>query len=1031
MKNWPTCLLFGALLLVHAAPSVAQDDVPLAEQTAILRGLFTLELNDPSLLERAMPNAWLVPGADLSDARKEAEARLLKLRNNVQENVQENAQDDAADNAADNAQDNTRQTPEMELLVLQIQWLKLSPEARTKQLADIAARHVARSSELKASQLINQAQRESAAATAAQAEIQQQASTTLDERTAILLQRLLILEQQKQSLAQAKVRLGEIQRAFVDSFALWKSLESDIYKAVEAANNDYLQYRPRIRQLLRESNERVKRRDTFEKYALGDVASQQIVSDVGEVVARTGDGEDVKKLVQDIYEASINLATSYELFLQEREALLVKQITWEKDYRHNLLAARGRIISRLKTSEIDIDGGEPLLQEGRTIVYSLRFMLWSFKPLYVNSNSSDKRSVIQAFYDYANLFKVLVFVAIATLLLVKKQFLIDKIRIYVQRWFGKRSSYVRNMTMELAQGLYVFFVLLLLGNLIIQFGVELGFSFLANLKPLLMTVLYFFLGWGFVDFLRPIISQRRFRNAASLNEVKAMEVIFEAIPKLVLLYFLISTLSAEIFYLWLNESFISDMFTGFYRAVLLIALLWLVWKQREQWRLVADKAVDSPGLDRILVQSVNKIWEPLVLLFAGGVGVYLVTWRLLKARISELEFARSFQAMVSRALLERRRRNSTVRVLQERFPDGYLDDFNYETRAHPDWHVERRDALERLREAHERWMRDKQGTTVLLVGDRGVGKSELVYQFFRAEKVEAIECKLKPGDSCLDDVLATLSQALFQSAPLSLDEFNTKLKRLPPSVILLENLENAILRQIDGFDAFASIVDSIMATSGQHLWLVTFTTYAWTIAKRAVPGADCFSQYIYLHGMNEDEIKQLILRRHARNHVLKLNFSNLSLENVPRRRKNLSQQETEERRQNLYFRILWDYTGGNPRQALYFWKTSLEFVGDEAKVNLFEIPEQGVLESLRDKSLMLLAALVEHNGLTVGGLATVLNESNNNVRRWIEELTPFGIIYSFGKADDLSYGWHIESFWISAVEAYLSKRQLLFHGGTR
>jgi len=261
--------------------------------------------------------------------------------------------------------------------------------------------------------------------------------------------------------------------------------------------------------------------------------------------------------------------------------------------------------------------------------------------------------------------------------------------------------------------------------------------------------------------------------------------------------------------------------------------------------------------------------------------------------------------------------------------------------------------------------------------------------------------------------------------------FLQNINDLEPSIILLENLENSILRQVDGFDAFIFVLDFIMATSGKHLWLVTYTTYAWTIAKRAVPSADCFSQYIYLRGMDEAEIKQMVLLRHETRHALKLDFSNLSIDNNATRKSNHSAQENERRRMDLYFRILWDYTGGNPRQALYFWKTSLSFEGQSARVNLFDVPEHGVLEGLRDKSLMLLSALVEHNGLTIQGLASVLNEPPVNVRRWIEEVMPYGIVYTFGQVNSETYGWHIESFWISAVETYLEKRQLLFRGGLK
>ena len=1010
----PIALLIACLFFFSP---LMQAETPLSidEQSAILRDFFAVNLDDPNALAKALPKAWLEANADLNEARKTAEAKLLALRNRDEINDE--------------------QQSEIELLVLQIQWLRLSPQARAKQLAEINSREIAVNNERKGAQLITQARQESAQATVVQTELTAQAEITLDERKANLLKQRLALEAQKQALATAKQQMGEIQFSFAERFNQWKTLESEIYQAIEASSQDYLQYRPRLRQLLRESNARIATRERFEQYALPTSIADKIEGvDRIDVTARSGDSEDVKQLVQDIYQASINLATAYELFQRERETLLVQQIKWEKDYRKNLLITRGKIIERIKQFPFSYDSSEPLLQEGRTILNDIRLVVWSFETLYIKANTTNDRTLLQTLSRYANLGQLLIFFALTVLLLIKKNIVLTQINKFLQRWLSKRFSRWKNMTIELLEGLYIFLVLLLLGSLIIQFGLELGFDFLSVFSPLLVIALYFFLGWGFVDFLRPIISQRRFRNAINSSnheESRAIEDIFETIPKLILLYLLIDALSYRLLYDWLNENFLSDTLTTTYQIAFILVLLAWVWQNRIQWRLVAHKAVETPWLDRMIDRSSDKLWEPLVLIFAGGLGVYRVAWYLFKARIGELAFARSFQAMLSRALLERRQRNSTVRVVQERFPIGYLNDFNYETRAHPEWHVERREASEHLNIAHQRWQEEKFGTTTLLVGDRGVGKSELIYQFLREHQIQAIECKLQPGDITLNQVLITLSKQLFASPPLDINEFRSQLLELPPNVILLENLENAILRQIDGFDTFTTIIDLVMATSGHHLWLVTFTTYAWTIAKRAVPGADCFSQYLFLHGMNETEIKQLVLRRHQGKPKLKLNFSNLSLEVNKHPQKKLSQQENEARRQNLYFRILWDYTGGNPRQALYFWKTSLEFTDGEAKVNLFEIPEQNVLEQLRDKSLMLLAALVEHNGLTLPGLSKVMNEPQNNIRRWIEELAPYKILYSFGEAGQDNYGWHIESFWIKTVETYLVKRQLLFRGGLK
>lgn len=80
---------------------------------------------------------------------------------------------------------------------------------------------------------------------------------------------------------------------------------------------------------------------------------------------------------------------------------------------------------------------------------------------------------------------------------------------------------------------------------------------------------------------------------------------------------------------------------------------------------------------------------------------------------------------------------------------------------------------------------------------------------------------------------------------------------------------------------------------------------------------------------------------------------------------------------------------------------------------------------------MALAALVEHNGLTLEGLKLVMNKDDYHVRRWMEEMSQYRILFSFGDQQTEKVGWHLESFWMAAVENYLEKRQLLFRGGLK
>lgn len=1008
------------LLFVFAAPVMATESTatPLGKvqnDVSILKSFFSKNLESTEKLNSVLPVGWSKDPSVFFNRLSEYEDKLLELKSKKPLTPLEEA--------------------EVELLFLKIQWIKTSPEEREVLLSDLRSKEISQKTNEKGTQLQEEAKKEVAISSKREQKLEVLANRAKDERESLFLQMMLQVEKQNQKILEYKKKLGEIQTRFSEQVQKWTELEGEIRKVIERGGADYLNYRTKLIERLEVSNERVKREDTLLSYYFSELDNVSMNIDQTGLAVRESDSDSVKKLIQDIHKKTIDLRTSIEILKNEKNELSKKLIIWEHGYRSRLLTVRGLVVDKIHQSQSEFlqnESSNPLLLETKTILSSTLFWFWSFDTVYINSHTNQK-NVIRKVSDYAEVFKLILFVIFTFWLLKKRKVLIDKLKNFIEKRISGSKKKLAVWTSEIANDLYVFFIILLLGTFIIDLGSSLGFTFLEGLRPTLETVLTFFFVWGVIDFISPAISQRKFRFEKSALEVKAMEELFEFIPKLILSFYTLSLIIKEFLFLYLNSNFLSDLVSSVVMVLFVVALYFGVWTKKDSWRMIASKATDSEKWQKFIESTKGKIWEPFVLLFGGGLGVYLLAWKIVKQRVGELEFAKSFQAMVSRAILERKKRRSITKIVHDRFPTGYLDRFNYEVRANPHWHIKREKYLGVLDQAYDRWDSDKEGTTVLVCGDRGTGKSELIYSFLRDRKIKAKEGRLKPGDTTIQEVCKRVSSQIFDQedqSECSADEFIEKVLSLEPSVILLENLENCILRQVDGFKTFTFIINLIMRTSGRHLWLVTFTPYAWTVAKRAVLGVDCFSHYLYLPGMSEEQIKKMILARHEDSSQLPLDFSGLAIEGKDKQKK-VSQKEQEKAWQDLYFRILWDYTDGNPRQALYFWKTSLTFESNVAKVNLFDVPEQGILEGLRDKSLILLSALVEHNGLTLRDLSTVLNESKESVRMWIEEVMPYGIVYSFGDPRTDTYGWHIESFWMGAVEDYLEKRQMLFRGGLK
>ncbi|TNC81240.1 MAG: hypothetical protein C9356_10260 [Oleiphilus sp.] len=816
----------------------------------------------------------------------------------------------------------------------------------------------------------------------------------------------------------------------------WKKVKESIQFALEDENfipgsQNFTALRAHIAERIDASNQRARSKQHFMDYYLGQEDSVAVFIESPPSL-RDSDPDEVKNLIQQLIVKEKALKKQAEVIKEKRNSLLISSLVWERLYRDELFQSRGSLINEvIAGSAFAINNLAPIRLEISSLTSSVKFYFWS--SVSERSASSSKKRLL-TFNMIRDTFKILIFALVIVFLIRSRNQLFDS----AQQWVTSKLRQYKHLKsliaiVELARELFLFFILFLAGELVIQALVRVGLDFDALLKSALHLIIIYLLALGIINFVSPKLSQREQRKNKNNQQVLAMESVFKLVPKAYLLYWLITGISHSVLSESLSQSLIEfylDQLIGF---IALGLLLIGIRSNCEHWRLVNDKATRSTFWQNLSQKAQGRYWEPLVLLAGGGIGVYRVAWRFLIEQLTEVEMGKRFQAMLSRALLERQYRKSMRVIEQSWFPERYWRSFSFRTPAETAWYVHRDEAESVVQEGFEQWHTQHDGQRILLCGDRGIGKSEIIRHFCEKNQIEPLSVKLAVGQADNTSLYQQLSQSLLEDDIKNVDDIVDAINAFPPSVICLENLENAMLRKVGGFDGFACVIDFLLRTSQHHFWLCTCTSFAWTIAKQAVAGSSCFNDLIFVTGMSEEELRKLVLTRHFTNYEHAPDFSHLSSAATTdaRRRsakKAWTDKEQEEKNTELYFRILWDYTRGNPRQALYFWKSSLQWSDGVVAVHLFEVPEQRVLENLSDSTLMLLAALIEHNGLTQDGLADVMNTSQTNIRRRLEELAPYNMLYRY--PDDDNPGWHIESFWSRAVENYLEKRQFLFRGHT-
>lgn len=847
-----------------------------------------------------------------------------------------------------------------------------------------------------------------------------------DERHTRLLSIQLDIEQQLETIAQHTKQLGHSQAAFGVKVNQWKNVLDEINSSLEddyflPGTRNFATYRTQLRDRLHESNTIIRSEESFVSHYWGNELTL-VEEPFTTVQVRESDSAETIDRVNTILRKRVDLVQAKEAYEHRKHTFLRELISWHTQYRKALTEARGKLVHEvIQRNAFSLNNFDPVIVELQTLYANYQFASWREPTL---RRISPKQAV--KFYQVTHLLKVALVTLLVVWLFLKRAFLMSA----AKRWAFNRSTNLRwrktvSIVLGLVQELYLFFLLFLFADSLIKLLVGFGIQSAALIKPALTQIILFFLFWGLVKYFTPLLSLRD-RSKSNQENTQAVEEVFSLVPLIYLSYWLCTGVISTLLHHQLHSSLLNFHVNNALTLSFWLLLFGIIWARRTTWRSINGIAYSNNTWHKISVYSQRKPWEPLVLLIGGGIGVYRVVWQILSGHLKELELTRSFQAMVSRALLERQYRKTTIKLFSERFPDKYWRNFHFQTPAEAHWYVQRESQQAQLIEAYEEWAEKHTSTRILLLGDRGIGKSELIAYFLRQHKVDCLHAAIGTGETSIETVCRKLSNAFLEQTLLSPDELVEALMELEPQILCLENIENTVLRKVGGFEAFATLIDIILRTSSKHLWLTTCTHYAWSIIQHGVTGAECFSEVIRVQGMDEMSLTEAMLARHNDAHHTAPDFSGLSLE-TEKKAKHLpprSQVDNNTKGQELYFRILWDYTKGNPRQALYYWKASLAWDEGKCTVHLFEIPEHRILEGLQDRALMLLAGLLEHNGLTLEGMQDVMNCSGNTVRRLIEEISPYGIVFNI-ESDSVS-GWHVESFWTRAVENYLEKRQLLF-----
>jgi len=328
-------------------------------------------------------------------------------------------------------------------------------------------------------------------------------------------------------------------------------------------------------------------------------------------------------------------------------------------------------------------------------------------------------------------------------------------------------------------------------------------------------------------------------------------------------------------------------------------------------------------------------------------------------------------------------------------PDEYLQWFKNEKVYEPNLYVNVASQKTIFKSAIEGWGNGL-GTNLIIVGERGGGKSSLVSLLANdLETFKSLVVEVKDTTTEAEKLVSKLSKELGLEP---INKAETLIKRInkfeEKKVVFLEGLQNLFLRHINGFEALDALWLILSETKEQIFWVITCSRYAWDFLTKAESLEANFAYTLDVDQLGSEDIETLILNRHEKTGY-KLIFD--SNENLRKSRGYKKRIDNDEELQNYlkeqYFEKLADIAEGNSSIAIIFWIRSIAKIEDKSVyIEPKQIASLDMIEKPTADVLFALASLILHDSLKVQDLSRSLNMRLSDARVLLKRLQSRGVL---------------------------------------
>ena len=275
--------------------------------------------------------------------------------------------------------------------------------------------------------------------------------------------------------------------------------------------------------------------------------------------------------------------------------------------------------------------------------------------------------------------------------------------------------------------------------------------------------------------------------------------------------------------------------------------------------------------------------------------------------------------------------------------------------------------LAQLGVAVARW-RDGHPSAILVVGERGGGRTTLIERAFRRYLAEfPVHRKRLVGRVAGEAQLALeLSTLVFGKKATSLAGVEKRIRdRGDRAVVILEEIQHLMLRTPAGLRPIEAFLDFVSRPDAHILWIVTVDSAAWRFMDTFLGAGDAFSQRVEVGRLDQKATQQLVMRRHQVSGLdlhFRLAGPGGEIAKLP-----------DHIARDRYFEALHHVAEGHPVMTMFHWLSSIVAASEDRGITVSWPPreESEWVNRLSSQRLFQLASVIMHGSVTAKEFAQI------------------------------------------------------------